>query len=193
MPAFVADTTGIEDLLGDEEPEQDPYVVDDQFVRDQVSTEATDYDDEQTIALKKQLAAANAQIAHEKTLRAQNESKRWAEEAARRFPLADVDVIKAQSRRSFLREAQASHQRYEQKLGPTLEELDRYKATLVEDAKAEGRQQAEQAWGKPMSGPQQPTVTASEAAVKLDRKQFKSPLDMIRARFEHDPDFQGGI
>ena len=63
----------------------------------------------------------------------------------------------------------------------------------VAEAKQEGREQAEQAWGKPMAAPQAPTVAASETAVKLDRKNFKSPLDMIRARFEHDPDFQGGI
>lgn len=180
LPAFVADTTGIEDLLGEEEePEVDPYEA---IVQEASPVEIGEYDDPETQQLKQRLAAAERQIAHEKNLRAQNESKRWQEEAARRFPLADVDVIKATSRRSFLREAAASHERYERKLGPTLDELDRYKATLVEEAKQEGREQAEAAWGKPMSGPQVPTVTASEVEQKLDRKNFKNPLDMIRAR-----------
>lgn len=188
VPSFQADTTGIEELLTEPDEEPDPYVYTPEPVQ-----QSDEYEDPELRAVKEQLARANAQIEHERQLRAQNEAKRWAEEAERRFPLADVSTIQAQSRRSFLREAKASHERYEQKLGPYLEKLDNLREEVITEARQEGRQQAEAAWGRPTSAPQTPTVTAAETEVTLDRKNYKNPLDLIRARMAHDPQFKDGI
>ncbi|MHB8742565.1 MAG: hypothetical protein ACYC9L_05505 [Sulfuricaulis sp.] len=188
-PSFEADTSGIEDLLA--QPDDDEEVV--YTEPDYVAPAPDEYEDPAVAQLKTRLAKAEARLKHEESLRVQNQSKAWREEGKRRFPFADVEEIQATSRRSFLKQAQAQHERVERKVSPFLAELEKLREQVVTEAKTEGRETAERAWGIPQVGPQAGTVTASEAQASLDRRQYKNPLEMIKARLANDPQFTDGV
>lgn len=189
IPSFEADTSGIEDYLDgpDDEPDDEPIV---NYTTAEVDDE---FEDPAVRELKQRLVRAEAQLQHEKGLRAQNNLKSWREEAGRRFPLADVDEIDATSRRSVLRKAKEQHERYERKLGPVLERLDTLRDEVISEARQEVREKAAQSWGAPTTGPSAPTMTASEGESMLDPRKYKNPQELLAARFKHDPNFQNGI
>ena len=188
LPSYEADTSGIEDLLA--QPDDDEVGFSEP---DYVAPVSDEYEDPAVAELKNKLAKAEARLKHAETLRIQNQQKAWHEEGARRFPFADVEEIQATSRRSFLRQAQARHERVERKVSPFLTELEKLREQVVTEAKTEGRATAERAWGIPQVGPQTNVVTASEAQASLDRRQYKNPFEMIKARLGNDPQFIDGI
>lgn len=188
IPSFSADTEGIEDLLDAPDFEEEPPAV---VQQQQSEEEYQEYVD--PAELQARLARAERELEYERKLRVDSNVKGWREEAARRFPLADVDEIQATSRRAMMKKAQEQHERYERKIQPVIEKLDALRSEVIQEAKAEGREQSAQAWGAPTSGPQVPTVAAAETDAKLDRRQYKTVHEMVRARFNNDPRFTGGI
>lgn len=181
IPSWEADTSGLDFLDEleerlDEEPEPPSFTVDE---------EEPDWnEDEQTTKLKREHAKLQKQLAWEREQRLKVSSKGWKEEAARRFPLADVDEIQADSRRAFLRKAHEQHARYERKLKPFTDTLEALKQQAVAEVKQEARAQAEAAWGKPTAAPQVHQVEQADEAAKLDRRQYKSPYEMALARLK---------
>lgn len=190
LPSLQADTTGIEDILEEqpeEEEEPEPPADEDDTAYDQ-------YDPDQLQAKLRKLEKQNKWLEEQ---RVTSGRKTWAAEAERRFPLADVDEIKATSRRGFLKAAAESHTRYEKKLKPILGQLDQLRSDVVSGAVEEGREQAAERWGKPTGGPQQPLTERAEAqssqAQQLDRRRHSTVAEMVKARFQHDPNLKDGI
>lgn len=179
LPDYSADTDGIEDLLN--EPDFDDTELEDDHDDDPVLAES-EYDDPDVAKLKAKLAKAEKQLRYQSELRAKDNLKGWRAEAARRFPLADVDEITGTSRRAVLRKASESHGRYEKKLAPILGQVDTLRAQVVQEAHAEGRAAAEAAYGRPTSGPTVGQVEIAERDANLDRKKYRTPLEMLRAR-----------
>ena len=169
FPSFEADTSGIEDLL-EPEPEPEPEFT----YQPEAEEEPTWDDDDEKRKLKSELAKLQKKVAWESEQRIKASEKNWREEAARRFPLADVDEIKATSRRQMLAKAAEQHARYDKKLKPITSALEALKAQAVAEVKAEARQQAEEAWGKPTAGPAVPTVQSGEEDAALARGNFRT-------------------
>ena len=179
FPSFTADTTGIEELL-EPEPESDPEYV----AEPEAEEEEPAWDDDETAKLRRELAKLKKQNEWERTQRITASRKQWKEEAARRFPLADVDDINADSRRSFIKKASEQHARYERKVKPILDALEGLKAAAVTEVKAEARAEAEQAWGKPTAGPSAPVVQQSADEAKTDRGQHRTLHELTLARIK---------
>lgn len=189
VPSFEADLSGIEDLLEappeDEEDEEPP------------SFEEPDpedsYDPDQTQAKLRKL---EKQLAWEREQRIKQGTKNWKAEAAKRFPLADVDEIQATSRRAFLRAAADQHQRYERKLKPILSQVEALKGEAIQTIREEERGRAANAWGRPTAGPQQPlTETAEQASEEQrinDPRNYGKFQDYMRAQFRGGR-LKGGI
>ncbi len=177
IPSYEADTEGIEDLLAEPDDDLD---IEDPDDPEPVLVQTDEYDDPEVAKLKAQLVKAQKQLSHQTQLRAQDNEKKWAAEASRRFPLADVDEIHATSRRSYLRKAQEQHDRYNRKLEPVLSKLDALRTEVIQEAKAEGRAHAEQAYGRPTVAPQIAQVEHSEQ--QIDPRRFKNLHDLTLAR-----------
>lgn len=110
------------------------------------------YEDEEPDELARRLAKTERALTYERDQRLKVSRKNWEAEGTKYFPLADVSSIKADSRRAFLREARAQHQRTYTLLKPRLDEIEHIKQTAREDALAEERARVAGAYGRPMVG-----------------------------------------
>jgi hypothetical protein len=186
-----ADTTGIEDLLEapaeEEEDEEEPVAPDPE----------DEYQYEDPEKLQAKLRKLEKKLTWSEEQRVKQGVKNWRQEATRRFPLADVEEINATSRRAFLREAEAQHQRYAKKLKPLLGQLKQTETQEQAASLAQERAQEENDWGLPASGPPQPMVEQAEGVTQsqqaLDRRRHGSVKDMVKARFQFDERFNKGI
>ncbi len=177
--SYEADTEGIEDLLA--EPDPDEYELEDDDDPEPVVVQQTDeYADPEVARLQARLAKAEKQLKFQTDLRAKDNLKGWRAEAARRFPLADVDEIDASSRRAVLRKAEEQHTRYYKKVEPVLNQIEALKAQVLTEAKQEGREQAAAAYGRPTTAPQIAQVTTAEE--QIDPRKFKTLHDLTLAR-----------
>lgn len=175
-----ADTEGLDFLEDDDEPEPPAAPVEEE---EEVEPEWDE--DPAASKLRKDLAKANKQLAWEREQRVTASRKNWNAEAERRFPLADVENIQADSRRATLRAAAAQQQKMEKKLGPTLREIDELRAKVLEEARQEGRGIAEEAWGKPAFGaPAATEVQAVEDAERFKPSAHKSLLALTTAKLK---------
>lgn len=179
FPSFNADTAGIEELLETEEAEPE-YTVE-----PEAEEEEPAWDDDETSKLRRELTKLKKQNEWERGQRITASRKQWKEEAARRFPLADVDDIDADSRRSFIKKASEQHARYERKVKPILDALEGFKAAAITEVKAEARAEAEHAWGKPQTGPSAPVVQQSADEAKTDRSQHRTLHELTLARIKN--------
>ena len=140
----------IKELLeDDDEPEEDNYrepVADDD--------DSLSYEDELT-----KLRRENAKLAKKAEFadkqKAEAQKTKWTAEVEKFFPLATPSTITADSRRGFLRAAEAQHNAVAQ--NPLLR---RYTEQAVKDAQAQAEQiladartQAAASWGRPVAGP----------------------------------------
>lgn len=160
LPNFEADTSGL-DFLDEpdfEEPEDEAAG----YVDPGDEPDENEYEDPATAKLRSDLAKAQRQLKWEHDRRVNASTAEWRKEAARRFPLADVDEINADSRRSFMRAAHAQHVKLEQKLEPYKTALDKLRVQAVAEETGAAREKAEKAWGKPSAGP-----SVSEAEVPI--------------------------
>lgn len=175
-----ADTEGLDFLEDDDEPEPPAAPVEEE---EEVEPE---WDEDPAAAkLRRDLAKANKQLAWEREQRVTQSRKVWKAEAERRFPLADVDNISRDSRRATLKAAAEQQQKMEKKLGPTLREIDELRAKVLDEARQEGRADAEQAWGKPAFGaPAATEVQAVEDAERFKPSAHKSLLALTTAKLK---------
>lgn len=192
LPSLEADLSGIEDLL--DEPPEDEVEFEEEPPGEEPEGEYDYQDPDKLQARLKKLEKQNKWLEEQRVKQGQ---KNWKAEAAKRFPLADVDEINATSRRAFLKAAATQHQRYQKKLSPILSQIEALKGAAIETIREEERGRAENAWGRPTAGPQQPLVEAAEGTVRqqnaLDRGRYGSVQEMVRARFSHDERFKGGV
>lgn len=182
LPSWDADTTGIEDLLDEED---DPPLDDEPIY--QAPEPASDEwdDDEEKRALKARLAKAERQIEWERNRAAKAAEKEWRAEAARRFPFSDPETIKATSRRGFLRDAAEQHQRVAKKIQPVLDALEATRTETVQEAKLQARVEAAQQWGRPTAGPSAAHVASVQSEEKeIKREDFKSFHEYAKAKLK---------
>lgn len=187
IPSWEADTDGIEDILTEPDDDEPEFQLEDDQDDEPVLSQQDEYLDPEVAKLRARLAKAEKQNRYLAELRARDNLKGWRAEAARRFPLADVDDIQATSRRAVLRQAQAQHERYTRKVEPLLKTLEELKQSVVAEAKQAAKEEAAQAWGQPTTAPQPQMVQAAEDTTKLDRRNYKNPYELIKARI------QGGL
>jgi hypothetical protein len=191
LPSLEADLSGIEEIL-DEAPEEEPEEEEPPPEEDDPAFD--EYDPNQLQAQLKKLKKQNEWLNEQ---RIKNGLKSWKIEAAKRFQWADLDEIKATSKRSYMKQAFASHQRYAKKLAPIYAELEKVRNAAVDTVRGEVRAEAEQAWGRPTGGPQQPLTERAEAEGQrqhaLDRRRYRSVQEMVSARFKHDPNMKDGV
>lgn len=110
--------------------------------------------------MAKALARAQREASFYKERVVKSSRTKWEDEAKKFFPLAEsvLPQIKAESRRSFLRQAKAAHDTVLPFVRTAVERVNAEKASAIENATAEARAQAEKAWGKPTveGGPSTP-------------------------------------
>ena len=182
--SWEADTSGIEDILGEEDPE-----TTDEIEEAPQYEEPDEYVDDST----KELQKLQKQLEWERGQRIKLASKNWVAEAKRRFPLSDPHSLQVDSRRAMLREAKLQHDRTSKLVKPLLEQLKQQAKAEQEQTQADSRQQEVNAWGRPSTGPPVPVMENVEGNQQLDRRKHRTHLDMTRARMKHDPNFIDGI
>ena len=183
LPSWDADVSGIEDLL--DEPD-DPPVGDEPepYRAPTVQAEETWDDDEEKRQLKAQLVQAQKRLVWEQEQRTKAQEKDWRAEAGRRFPFSDPDSIKATSRRGFLRQAAEQHQRVEKKVKPLTDALEALREQTIVEARAQAKQEAAAAFGRPTVGPQAAQVQITNDEQQYDRRRFRSPHELIAAKLK---------
>ena len=141
----------------------------------------SEYDDEQTVQLKKQLLAERKRAEfHQrqhlttarKTWEADVRSQPWAE-----FLPPDLATIKATSRRDFNRQVKQIAKANYTVLKPHLDKLAAAHAQLSTVAKKEAEATVQAAWGSPtVSGFQIPQSADQEAGGRLERARSKRSM-----------------
>lgn len=115
------------------------------------------------VKLRKRLEYLEKQLADSK-------KKNWAEEAEKFFPLSKhaLDSIQATSRRAYLRAAKAEHDRIlphvQGYLAQAKVEVDAERATAQETTRAE----VKDAWGKPLTGPDDTAGAEADLARRVE-------------------------
>jgi hypothetical protein len=166
------------DILMDLQPDDDPdeLGLDEEQPWQEVPQQAYVSDDEdeyvapEVAHLRAELKRANAKADYEKGLRLKSERKKWVAEAAKFFPLADPSTITSDSRRAFRREAQAQHERM--KNNPQFQ-------AFLENERQRVRREAEQAWGKPTSGPGAPPSDTARYEDEIQDAKRSGRLDKV--------------
>lgn len=180
LPSWQADTTGL-DFLEDEDDEPEaPAPVEDE------PDEEPEWDEDPAASkLRKDLATANKKLAWSEEQRINSSRKNWREEAGRRFPLSSPDEIAADSRRAFLKKANEQQVKMEKRLGPILQQVQKLREDLIVETKAEVRQEAQTAWGKPSFGaPAVEQTQAAEDAAKYKPSAYKRLEDLTLAKLK---------
>lgn len=182
-PSWQADTSGLDFLEEDDDLPEDPAPP--TFEDDDPEPEPDEYEDPAAARLRKDLAKANKQLEWERGQRIQASRKNWTAEAERRFPLADVDSIQADSRRATLKAAAASQTKMEKKLGPILQKVDQLRGEVLTEARQEARAEAAEAWGSPRQGtPSGSDTTDAENAEKYKPSAYKRLEDLTLAKLK---------
>lgn len=176
--SFDSDITGIEDLLGDEDEieEPEPPTI--------VAEEEEEYEEPEIAKAKAAQKKAEQQLDWYKEKWLEQGRKNWREEAKRRFPLANVDAIKADSRKSFLRAAKEQHDYVLPIVKPHLKQFEEERATAYQETRDQERVRLRAAYGNPTTGPPEPMIEHAAAAAEadaLDRRHFKTLQDRTRA------------
>lgn len=130
--------------------------------------------DPRVLELKRKLRTAEKRIAWEQGKKAEAQREKWKAEALKYLPLSEyaLDDIKATSRRGYLREAKKAHDAIKPVAMRIAQQYAEAHKAAKDAAIAEGRQAAEDAWGKPTVSPggrDQTTAAAREEKVKQAR------------------------
>jgi hypothetical protein len=161
-----------------------PDFEDDDAVEPEVEEEeeeSEEYEDERYVKLKKQLASERKRREYAERLRMDAQRDKWAQEATKYFPLSEhlLDSITATSRRAFLREARKAHETVKPYVSEYIERAKKQATAAKEDAKAAGRQDAEKAWGKPLTGPGSVPLSASAKKEALENARNSGSLTKV--------------
>lgn len=181
FPSYAANLEGLDIDL--DEPDFDEEFPDDEptFTAPPVEQES-EYEDPEVSRLKRELAKTNARLQWQEQQRVKSEQKNWRAEAGRRFPLCDPDTLQGQSRRAVLRQGKEQHDRFERKIKPFTDALEGIKAQVAAEVRQESREQAQQSWGRPVTGPTVPMVDASAAAEAIDPRNYKNLHSLVLAK-----------
>lgn len=138
-------------LEPDEDDDEDVMRFDRRVDEERDDEEPNEFEDPEVTALRRQLAAERKKSAHYEGKAAKASRAGWAKEAQKYYPLADASKIAATSRRAFMRDAKAEHDR----LTPTFKRFqDAERARL--------RDQAAKDWGPPVGGGRVPAAGAAQ-------------------------------
>lgn len=144
----------------------------DELKEDEPEEEATSewdgFEDDHDPELLKRLAKAEKEAAHFKSLRVKEKSKDWAAEAIKFFPLSETVVpeIKADSRRSFLKQAKEAHDTLLPFAKRFADQAQVSVAEATEAATAKAKAEAAEAWGQ---APKSDPAEDEAAAISADR------------------------
>lgn len=132
--------------------------------------------------------AAEKRLEHMESLRVKDARKGWVAEALEHAPLAvhefgeKLDGIDAKSKRDFLKQAAAGHNKVRaiaEAISPTVKQE-------VDQIRAEAKQQAADAYGQPTSGPGSAPARAGDAAAAIAAaRETKGLRGAIRARLDN--------
>jgi hypothetical protein len=138
------------------------------------------YDEQDTDERRQRIAAEKKVAWLEGRLQEQSRSK-WEAEATKYFPLSQhvLKDINANSRRAFLKEAKKAHESILPYVQPLIEQLGSTTDQARAQAKQEGRDQAQAAWGTPTTGPGVVPVTSSAATAELEAARKTGNLSKI--------------
>jgi hypothetical protein len=143
-----------------------------------------EYDEEEegeTRNERKRAIIAEKKAAYYEGLRARDQRGKWEAEALRQWPLSEYALpkITATSRRGFLREAKAASEAVRPFVKKVVDartaELEAERATL----RAEEKEKADQAWGKPTAGPGAPSPTGPDYEAEIKEARRKGDLATI--------------
>lgn len=136
-------------------------------------------------AVLKRLRQAEKKAEYYENLRAEDSKRKWKDEAKKFFPLSEyaLDDIQATSRRGYLKQAQAAHQSVLPHLKPYIEQMQTTLESEKEKARAEAREEAEKAWGRPATGDNAASDAEAhrEQVEKARRRPGGELSDVIRA------------
>lgn len=137
--------------------------------------EDDEYEREDDPVAKAKIAKLEKQLAHERKLRAKEKTPEWKEEARKFFPLSEsvLNEIKADSRRSFLRQAKEAHDTLLPFAKRFADAATRAVEVEREKAAEAARKAAVEAWGQvPPSEPTEEakTVTPDDALARARQR-----------------------
>lgn len=112
-----------------------------------------EYDDPEKQQLVRQLAKANKKLEWERQQKIKAARKGWEAEANKYFQFSNPAIIQADSRRAFLKQAQAQHEAVAKVAKPIFDSLAEERKRIKEQALAEARAEAAERWGRPSTGP----------------------------------------
>lgn len=184
-PGFSTDLPlELEDLFNtpdfDEDEEDDtPSAVAEEY-------EVNEYDDEDKQKMARQLNKLNKQLAWERSQKVNVARKAWSVEATKYFQFSNPEVIQADSRRSFLKQAKAQHDAVAKVAKPIFDQLKADRASMKEELMKEARTEAERRWGRPPQGTGgNAPPTGSTDTLKRERiTQSRGLKDVILARMK---------
>lgn len=135
----LAPAADLTDLFGDEEFEDTGEI-------------APQFDELTEDELRAELTKAARKVEHERRLRVQTGVKQWRSEATEKFPYSTPGEITAESRKDFLRQAQAQDQAARKILAPFIEKAKLREQNIEARLREEIRKDFEQSWGTPTLG-----------------------------------------
>lgn len=140
-----------EEFLGFEEEETEQTIAD---LKEVLNTDEEGFlEMEDADDLRAKIAKLEKALNFQKELRAKTQRSTWEKEAKERYPLANISDISAQSRNAFMKAAAKSHNQNYDHLSPYFQQLEEAAKQAREQAKAEGKKEAVEAWGEVPSAP----------------------------------------
>jgi thiol:disulfide interchange protein len=158
LPDEIRELLDQPDLDMDDDEDDEPISVVD------VENDSEDYlEPEQAAKLKRELVRERKRREHVEQLRVRDNEKKWRGEAERYFKYADVDTIKATSRRGFLKQAEQQHNAIKAKVEKALAQEREQLQQKAAQERTDAREEAREAWGQPVeTHGSQPNVKPQE-------------------------------
>lgn len=136
--------------------------------------------------LARRLVKAERALAHEREQRIRVSLKSWKAEGQKFFPLADLDNIKADSRRGYLRAARDQHERNVRILKPQIDALAAQQRAALDAAAQADQAREAAAWGRPVTGggaaPPASTTADERLAQARKRGDFRASVGALLER-----------
>lgn len=174
-----------EAFTGFTEPEVPEDLLEFLALEDEVEDVALDDDEDDDIdldelhpRLAKELKKAQKEAAFYKERVVKASRSKWEDEAKRFFPLSEqvLPQIQADSRRSFLRQAQAAHETVLPFVKTAVAAVEAERQAAIEQARQEAREEARQQWGVPRDGPPNEVPDEAEREQRITRARQNGDL-----------------
>ncbi len=162
-PLDLAPAADLTDLFGD-----DDFEIDDE-------PDTSAFDELSEDELRAELVKEKRKTQHERQLRVQTGIKAWRVEANTKFPYSKPETITAESRRDFLRQAQARDAQVREVAEPIVNKYKAREAQMRVQIEAEVRAEYEKGWG-PVTVNGSPGAPAADLDKRLERSRKKRDL-----------------